>query len=152
MSAPEFELWLDIEELPPGEYDPDNDHCDIIAKLSTGDLVDVTRIAKLEVTGDVATISPTGNVDPAKNGEAEVVVTLGDKSARAKVKVSGVGKTFVPDYVHDVMPVLTKVGCNAGACHGSAAGRSRSQLDQRPTIAPSRTPGQQIEQQFVSWI
>ncbi len=32
------------------------------------------------------------------------------------------------DFVNDVMPVLTKVGCNAGACHGSAAGRGNFKL------------------------
>lgn len=28
-----------------------------------------------------------------------------------------------PDFTTDVVPVLTKAGCNAGACHGAAAGR-----------------------------
>lgn len=32
------------------------------------------------------------------------------------------------DFVNDVMPVLTKVGCNTGACHGSAAGRGNFKL------------------------
>ena len=32
------------------------------------------------------------------------------------------------DFVNDVMPVLTKVGCNAGACHGSAAGRGNFKI------------------------
>ena len=32
------------------------------------------------------------------------------------------------DFVNDVMPVLAKVGCNAGACHGSAAGRGNFKL------------------------
>ena len=27
------------------------------------------------------------------------------------------------DFDHDVMPVLTKAGCNVGACHGAAIGR-----------------------------
>ncbi len=32
------------------------------------------------------------------------------------------------DFLNDVMPVLTKMGCNAGACHGSAAGRGNFNL------------------------
>ena len=32
------------------------------------------------------------------------------------------------DFVNDVMPGLTKVGCNTGACHGSAAGRGNFKL------------------------
>lgn len=34
----------------------------------------------------------------------------------------------VPDFETDVVPVLTRFGCNAGACHGSAAGRGEFKL------------------------
>ena len=32
------------------------------------------------------------------------------------------------DFDHDVMPVLTKAGCNTGACHGAAIGRGGLKL------------------------
>ncbi len=32
------------------------------------------------------------------------------------------------DFRHDLIPVLTKVGCNAGACHGAAIGRGGFKL------------------------
>ncbi len=101
------------------------------ATLSTGDVVDVTRLAKLEVAGDVAKVSKTGSVDPLKNGSGELVVTLGDKSARAKILVGGLDKPYVPDYVHDVMPVLSRMGCNAGTCHGSKDGKNGFKLSLR---------------------
>ena len=34
-------------------------------------------------------------------------------------------------FVRDVMPVLAKVGCNAGTCHGSAKGKSGFKLSLR---------------------
>ena len=33
-----------------------------------------------------------------------------------------------PDFDTEIVPVLTKAGCNAGACHGAAAGRGGFQL------------------------
>jgi len=55
------------------------------------------------------------------------------------------GKTFLPvalkttevatkdaaDYIRDVNPILTRVGCNAGACHGSAKGKNGFKLSLR---------------------
>ena len=33
-----------------------------------------------------------------------------------------------PDFDTEVVPVLTRAGCNAGACHGAAAGRAEFHL------------------------
>src|SRR5436190_18925301 len=33
-----------------------------------------------------------------------------------------------PTYERDVLPVLTRAGCNAGACHGKARGQNGFQL------------------------
>ena len=35
------------------------------------------------------------------------------------------------DFVHDVAPVLSRVGCNAGTCHGSAQGKNGFKLSLR---------------------
>lgn len=36
-----------------------------------------------------------------------------------------------PSFVNDVLPVLTKAGCNSGACHGAAAGKNGFRLSLR---------------------
>jgi hypothetical protein len=36
--SPKFKLWCDLDELAPDEYDIDNDHCDIVATLETGEV------------------------------------------------------------------------------------------------------------------
>ena len=38
------------------------------------------------------------------------------------------GRTAPIEFTRDVLPALTKAGCNAGACHGSFQGRGRLQL------------------------
>src|SRR5688500_17389842 len=40
----------------------------------------------------------------------------------------GLAADAKPDFVRDVVPVLTKAGCNAGACHGSFQGRAGFRL------------------------
>lgn len=37
----------------------------------------------------------------------------------------------VPSYLHEVVPVLTKAGCNQGACHGKGAGQNGFKLSLR---------------------
>lgn len=36
-----------------------------------------------------------------------------------------------PSFLHDVLPVLTKAGCNSGACHGAMAGKGGLKLSLR---------------------
>ena len=103
----------------------------VSAKLSTGDIVDVTRQAKLNL-GDAAAISLHGIVTPIKDGATTLSVELGGKSANIPVKVSGnSGSGHKADYVRDVMPVLSKVGCNAGTCHGAKDGKNGFKLSLR---------------------
>ena len=47
------------------------------------------------------------------------------------IRVAGSASDFEPDYVRDVMPVLSKLGCNAGTCHGSKDGRNGFKLSLR---------------------
>src|ERR1051325_6375123 len=37
----------------------------------------------------------------------------------------------VPSFRNDVLPVLTKAGCNGGSCHGAAAGKGGLKLSLR---------------------
>lgn len=41
---------------------------------------------------------------------------------------AGKGADAQPHFIRDVVPVLTKAGCNAGACHGSLQGRGGFRL------------------------
>jgi hypothetical protein len=36
-----------------------------------------------------------------------------------------------PSFVNDVLPVLTRLGCNQGACHGKGAGQNGFRLSLR---------------------
>ena len=51
---------------------------------------------------------------------------------KARLKVSVINADLPPvRFVRDVMPVMSKVGCNAGTCHGSAKGKNGFKLSLR---------------------
>ncbi len=102
----------------------------VTAKLDTGEAVDVTRIAKVEPFAAVK-VSPTGVVRPAAEGKGELTVTLGGATAKVPVAVSGLKADSPVSFVKDVQPVLSKLGCNQGTCHGSAQGKNGFKLSLR---------------------
>jgi hypothetical protein len=47
------------------------------------------------------------------------------------VVVEGLSSPFEVDFIRDVNPVLSRLGCNAGTCHGAQAGRNGFKLSLR---------------------
>src|SRR5580693_9384118 len=103
----------------------------ITARLTTGDTVDVTRLAKLELDGGVAEVTPTGQVNPLHNGAGSVHAEIAGKSATAPILVADIVDKQTVDFIRDVNPVMTKVGCNAGTCHGAKEGKYGFKLSLR---------------------
>ena len=77
----------------------------------------------------VATTSD-GYVQPKGKGEGEVTVSAAGLEARLPVKVLNAEMPPVR-FVRDVLPLLSKSGCNAGTCHGSAKGKNGFKLSLR---------------------
>jgi hypothetical protein len=102
----------------------------VTAHLADGTTADVTRLAKFVAPAEAA-ISPAGQLTPVKNGAGSVSVQVGGKSATVSVAISGIEKTPVPDFIRDVNPVMTKLGCNAGTCHGAKDGKVGFKLSLR---------------------
>ncbi len=72
----------------------------------------------------VAVVSPDGIVTPAGDGVTAVVAEAGGRQVRATVRVREAARRRPVDFERDVEPVLTRLGCNAGACHGKARGQN----------------------------
>ncbi len=102
----------------------------VSAKLSTGDVVDVTRQVKMEAPPVVA-ISPRGLVTPLADGEGTLKFSLADKSLAIPVRVGGQKEKHHVSFVTEVAPVLSKSGCNAGTCHGAQQGKNGFKLSLR---------------------
>jgi len=102
----------------------------VTGKAADGQLYDLTAEAVFNIQGDAATLDSDRYVTPKAVGTATVVVSAGGHSATVPINVKDVTAGPI-DFVREVAPVLTKVGCNQGACHGSQQGKAGFQLSLR---------------------
>src|SRR5204863_101076 len=70
-------------------------------------------------------------VTAVRDGRALVTVRDGDRRAATMVEVEGAASPYPLTFRNHVMPVLTRVGCNSGPCHGALAGKSGLKLTLR---------------------
>ena len=103
----------------------------ITARLASGEQADVTRLADVTWPQELVTISPTGMVRPRQDGKAEIKIAVAGQTATIPVEVAGVAADYPVSFVRDVMPVMSKMGCNAGTCHGSLNGKNGFKLSLR---------------------
>jgi Protein of unknown function (DUF1553)/Protein of unknown function (DUF1549)/Bacterial Ig-like domain (group 2) len=103
----------------------------LTGRLSTGDRIDLTRMAKLEEASKLVSVSPLGLVRPLADGSGELKFKVAGQSVAIPVKVSGQKEKCAVSFVRDVMPVMSKIGCNAGTCHGAAKGKNGFKLSLR---------------------
>jgi hypothetical protein len=69
-----------------------------------------------------------GQAIPVANGKATITAKLSGQTATADVTVSGLDKPFAWSFRNHVESVLSKQGCNGGACHGARAGQKGFRL------------------------
>src|SRR5262245_5222957 len=82
---------------------------------------DVTALATFSFEKPIASAT-NGFLAPLADGLAMLTVSHEGREAKVPVTVKKIGEVEALHFRTDVMPVLTKVGCNTGKCHGSAAG------------------------------
>src|SRR5690606_18510044 len=56
---------------------------------------------------------------------------VGNRTSVAELNVLSADTERDWNFVHDVLPVLSKAGCNTGACHGALAGKGGFRLSLR---------------------
>ena len=103
----------------------------LVAKLQGGAEADVTRMSKWKVEGGVGQVSVRGLFTPSQNGSGRVIGEFSGHRVEIPVEVKGLGSSFEPDYIQDVNPVISKLGCNSGTCHGSKDGKEGFKLSLR---------------------
>ena len=96
-------------------------------QFASGAIKDVSAQATF-VSSDpkIAAITETGIVQAKSPGQTIITATVTAADGvirRVSIPVAIGGSAPVPRFKTDIMPVLTKMGCNAGACHGANAGK-----------------------------
>jgi hypothetical protein len=101
----------------------------VLGEYADGRRWDLTRSARYASSAaTVATIDRQGILRPAADGEAEVTVEAGGQRAVVPVKVLHARAETPVGFTCEVVPILTKSGCNQGACHGAQHGRGGFKL------------------------
>lgn len=103
----------------------------VTATLSTGDRIDLTRLVQLEPAAELVRVTPLGHVTPVATGQTELRISFGDHQLQVPVSVEFSDETERLSFVQDVNPVLSRLGCNQGTCHGSKDGRNGFKLSLR---------------------
>ncbi|MCS7270553.1 MAG: DUF1549 and DUF1553 domain-containing protein [Gemmataceae bacterium] len=65
------------------------------------------------------------------NGEDTLTATVGQQQAVLRVVVQGMDRPARWSFQRHVLPTLTRLGCNSGACHGALAGKGGLKLSLR---------------------
>ena len=92
--------------------------------------VDVTRHCNISIPAPLA-ISKTGLVRPEQDGEGYLEISHAGKTVQVPFRVSGMDSPLHPDYVRDVTPIVSRLGCNQGTCHGAKDGKNGFKLSLR---------------------
>ena len=90
---------------------------------------DLTRDAKYTSTNPaVAVVDAKGFVSPAGDGTCVIRVEHAAGRLDIPVTVRGYDQGRPVDFRTEVMPLLSRLGCNAGGCHGKAGGQNGFRL------------------------
>jgi hypothetical protein len=102
----------------------------VTGQLESGQIADLTRMLSVQKTPRHVQISADGIVTPISIGQETITVQFGKYSATLAVTVKALDLP-TSSFINDVQPILAKMGCNAGTCHGSKDGKNGFKLSLR---------------------
>ncbi len=101
------------------------------AEFEDGHAADISAQAKLSSTRPEIALVEGGFVHPLADGQAEVSASFRGRRSTVRVEVKDSHAPLAWSFRNQVLPVMTKMGCNSGACHGAAAGKNGFKLTLR---------------------
>ena len=101
----------------------------VIARHADGRMEEVTdQVRFRSARPDVATVSENGIIRAKAFGGARIEARYANLSDRTIALVQRTGAPRPSTFSGDVLPVLTKLGCNGGNCHGAMNGQNGFKL------------------------
>jgi Protein of unknown function (DUF1553)/Protein of unknown function (DUF1549) len=121
-------------EIHPGRLDLSGPHDRqrllVTAHFADGTRRDVTRAATFATDQARVANIVGGECHAAGHGGTDVTASFAGLTASVPVSV-GSEAGGPPSFVNDVVPLLTRLGCNAGSCHGKGTGQNGFRLSLR---------------------
>ena len=118
--------WQSLAIYPPAiklSAKADSQHLIAVATRSDGITQDVTEQTQWKIANsDLAQIDNTVLSSKA-DGSSQITAQWQGLSTNVELQITNSQLVRNVSFERDVMPILTKVGCNTGSCHGAARGK-----------------------------
>ena len=102
----------------------------VLGNTPAGEKIDLTSIADFELTRNILSIDKDGYLIPLKTGDTRIIIRASQQEVELPVTVKN-GAIHEITFLRNVLPIMNKVGCTAGTCHGAAKGRNGFKLSLR---------------------
>lgn len=90
---------------------------------------DLTTTATYRVSDPkIATVGADGYLLPVGNGATKIAIEADGRTTSVQIQVEGFDQERSINFANEIVPILTKLGCNAGGCHGKADGQNGFKL------------------------
>lgn len=94
-----------------------------------GRLIDITRKVSIQIDPPgIAVVDDRGLISPLANGTGLIVIQSDGEQTTIPIKVSHLDNPVRISFRREIIPILTKAGCNSGGCHGKAEGQNGFKL------------------------
>lgn len=103
----------------------------ISGRTAEGFAVDLSQLAVLTSADPTIAVIENGWVKPLKSGQTQITVQAAGQTMQVPVIVELPAADRPYSFRHEVMPVMSKGGCNSGACHGYSLGKNGFKLSLR---------------------
>lgn len=101
----------------------------VTAYHKDGSLEDVTpRVVMKSLQPHIVGVGPDRILRPVSDGQTRIKVAYAGRTAQFTVKVKDAHRQAPIDFTREVVPILTRAGCNQGSCHGSQYGKGGFKL------------------------
>lgn len=101
----------------------------LVSSTSTANPADLTRRVRYQPANpSIVRIDEAGLVEPIAEGTTEILIIHDKEQARIPVVVKGLKAPHPVSFEQQIIPLLTKAGCNSGSCHGKAEGQNGFRL------------------------
>ena len=93
-----------------------------------GRAVDVTHACQMQIEGTQTATIRNSVLRGVADGKTTLVVQYGGTTKRLPIVVDGFNRFPPIHFENDIIPLLSKLGCNSGGCHGKQSGQNGFKL------------------------
>ena len=91
--------------------------------------IDLTRSVSFQVQDKrIARVNSQGLIQPLVDGKTNLNIKWKDLQETVPIEVTGMQQSAAVSFRNEIVPILTKAGCNSGGCHGKAEGQNGFKL------------------------